>query len=102
MAIDLKPEQNSTRLLLPPAMKVLEKYHLRLPQLSNQKYNDYLHVIEARLGLNKPLTSHVARHTFATTVALAHYVPIETVMGHKEIKTTRYTQKYLRVPSKEM
>jgi len=85
--------------ILPPAMKVLEKYHLRLPQLSNQKYNDYLHVIEARLGLNKPLTSHVARHTFATTVALAHDVPIETVskmLGHKDIKTTQIYAKVLK------
>jgi integrase/recombinase XerD len=85
--------------LLPPAMKVLEKYHLKLPRISNQKYNDYLHVIETRLGLNKPLTSHVARHTFATTVALAHDVPIESVskmLGHKDIKTTQIYAKVLK------
>jgi integrase/recombinase XerD len=85
--------------ILPPAMKVLEKYHLKLPRISNQKYNDYLHIIEARLGLNKPLTSHVARHTFATTVALAHDVPIETVskmLGHKDIKTTQIYAKVLK------
>jgi integrase/recombinase XerD len=85
--------------ILPPAMKVLEKYHLKLPKISNQKYNDYLHVIETRLGLNKPLTSHVARHTFATTVALAHDVPIESVskmLGHKDIKTTQIYAKVLK------
>jgi len=85
--------------ILPPAMKVLEKYHLKLPRISNQKYNDYLHVIEAYLGLNKPLTSHVARHTFATTVALAHDVPIESVskmLGHKDIKTTQIYAKVLK------
>ena len=85
--------------ILPPAMKVLEKYHLKLPRISNQKYNDYLHIIEARLGLNKPLTSHVARHTFATTVALAHDVPIESVskmLGHKDIKTTQIYAKVLK------
>ncbi len=85
--------------LLPPAMKVLEKYKFKLPKISNQKYNDYLHVVEARLGLNKPLTSHVARHTFATTVALAHDVPIESVskmLGHKDIKTTQIYAKVLK------
>jgi site-specific recombinase XerD len=85
--------------ILPPAMKVLEKYHLKLPRISNQKYNDYLHIIEARLGLKKPLTSHVARHTFATTVALAHDVPIESVskmLGHKDIKTTQIYAKVLK------
>lgn len=85
--------------ILPPAMKVLKKYNFKLPHLSNQKYNDYLHVIEARMNLRKSLTSHVARHTFATTVALAHDVPIETVskmLGHKDIKTTQIYAKVLK------
>ena len=56
--------------LLKPAFDVLVKYNYRLPLMSNQKYNDYLHVIEAKLELKKPLTSHIARHTFATTITL--------------------------------
>jgi integrase/recombinase XerD len=85
--------------ILPPAMDVLKGYEYNLPKISNERYNAYLHVIEARLGLNKPLTSHVARHTFATTVALAHDVPIESVskmLGHKDIKTTQIYAKVLK------
>lgn len=85
--------------LLNPAMDVLVKRNYKLPMISNQKYNDFLHVIEARLDLNKPLTSHVARHTFATTVTLANDVPIESVsrmLGHKDIKTTQIYAKILK------
>lgn len=84
--------------LLDPAMNILKKYKYRLPIISMQKYNDYLHIIEERLSLNKPLTSHIARHTFATTVTLAHDVPIEAVsrmLGHKDIKTTQIYAKVL-------
>lgn len=85
--------------LLRPAMDVLVKRNYKLPLISNQKYNDFLHVIESRLDLNKPLTSHVARHTFATTVTLANDVPIESVsrmLGHKDIKTTQIYAKILK------
>ena len=77
--------------ILPPAMEVLKKYDYKLPRLSNQKLNDYLHVIEAEAKISKKMTSHVARHSFATLV-LAHDVPIEKVakmLGHAEIKTTQ-------------
>lgn len=43
--------------------------------------------------------SRMARHTFATTVALAHDVPIEVVsrmLGHRDIKTTQIYAKVLR------
>lgn len=43
-------------------------------------------------NINKHLTTHTARHTFATTVTLENDVPIETVskmLGHKDIKTTQ-------------
>ena len=64
--------------ILAPAMEVLKKYDFKLPHISNQKANDYLHLIQAQLGIKKPLTFHVARHSFAT-LALAHDVPIENV-----------------------
>jgi len=60
--------------------------------------NDYLHLIESRLKLNKNLTSHIARHSFATIV-LAHDVPIENVarmLGHKNIQTTQIYAKILK------
>ena len=77
--------------ILPPAMDVLKKYDYQAPKLSNQKANDYLHVIEAQIRINKPLTMHVARHSFATLL-LANDVPMENVsrmLGHTNIKTTQ-------------
>ena len=63
-----------------------------LPVNTNQCYNGYLKEIAAICGIKKNLTTHVARHTFATTVTLEHDVPMETVsqmLGHKSIKTTQ-------------
>lgn len=77
--------------ILAPAMEVLKKYDFKLPKISNQKANDYLHLIQAQLGIKKNLTFHVARHSFAT-LALAHDVPIENVarmLGHEDIRTTQ-------------
>lgn len=76
--------------LLPPALKILEKYNYVLPIMSNQKANHALHLIEKHLELQKPLTFHVARHTFATLL-LNMDVPIEHVqkmLGHSNLKTT--------------
>lgn len=59
---------------------------------SNQKVNDYLKEIAAVCGIEKPLTFHIARHTFSTTVTLENGVPLETVqkmLGHKNIRTTQ-------------
>lgn len=83
--------------ILPPAMDVLKKYNFHLPHISNQKANDYLHLLEMRCGFNKPLTTHVARHSFATLI-LSYDVPIENVarmMGHTDIKTTQVYAKIL-------
>ena len=84
--------------ILSPAMDVLKKYDYKLPKISNQKANDYLHLIQAQLGIKKNLTFHVARHSFAT-LALAHDVPIENVarmLGHEDIRTTQIYAKVLR------
>lgn len=43
-------------------------------------------------GLDKRLTFHTARHSFATSICLSQGVPIETlsqIMGHRNIKTTQ-------------
>ena len=69
-----------------------------LPVLSNQKYNEYLKEIATICGVHKNLTTHAARHTFATTVTLNNGVPIETVskmLGHKSIKMTQIYAKIL-------
>ncbi|AMP97418.1 Site-specific recombinase [Pedobacter cryoconitis] len=47
-------------------------------------------------GITKPLTFHIARHTFATTVTLTNGVPIETIsrmLGHKKLSTTQIYSK---------
>ena len=82
---------------------ILEKYRGQfndgriLPIISNQKLNSYLKEIGDVCGIQKNLTFHLARHTFATTTTLAAGVPIETVskmLGHTNISTT---QIYARV-----
>lgn len=59
---------------------------------SNQRYNAYLKEIADLCGIKKKLTTHTARHTFATTVLLINDVPMETAMellGHTDIRTTQ-------------
>lgn len=87
--------------ILPPAMEVLQKYNFKLPRISNQKGNDYLHLIETELGFIKPLTFHVARHSFATLM-LTFKVPIERVarmLGHT---TTKHTTIYAKTLPKNV
>jgi len=63
-----------------------------LPVLSNQKMNAYLKEIADLCGIIKPITFHIARHTFATTVTLLNGVPIESVskmLGHTNIRMTQ-------------
>ncbi|MEC4050913.1 tyrosine-type recombinase/integrase, partial [Flavobacterium sp. SUN046] len=69
-----------------------------LPILSNQKMNAYLKEISDVCGINKELTFHIARHTFATTITLTNGVPIESVskmLGHKNLRTTQHYAKVL-------
>ena len=69
-----------------------------LPVLSNQKMNAYLKEMADVCGINKELTFHIARHTFATTVTLTNGVPIESVskmLGHKNLRTTQHYAKIL-------
>lgn len=60
--------------------------------------NSYLKEIANVCGINKELTFHIARHTFATTVTLSNGVPIESLskmLGHKNLKTTQHYAKIL-------
>jgi len=62
------------------------------PRISNQKMNAYLKEIAPLAGIQKNLTFHMARHTFATTVTLTNGVPIETIskmLGHTRLATTQ-------------
>jgi site-specific recombinase XerD len=61
-----------------------------LPVISNQKTNAYLKEIADIAGIEKHLTHHIARHTFATYYSEMG-IPIEVtskILGHKNIKTT--------------
>lgn len=91
--------------LHPLALKLVLKYKAHpkclqkgtvFPVLSNQKMNSYLKEIADVCGIQKELTFHIARHTFATTVTLSNGVPIETVsklLGHSSIKQTQHYAK---------
>ncbi|MEQ1799858.1 MAG: site-specific integrase [Lacibacter sp.] len=91
--------------LLTPALAILEKYlsdiqvnRPLLPIFSNQKMNQNLKIIQELAGISKNLTTHLARHTFATTITLANGVPIETVsrmLGHTKLSTTQMYAKVL-------
>lgn len=93
--------------LLREAKHIIEKYKESpytkitgkiLPVPSNQKMNAYLKEVADICGIQKTLTTHLARHTFATTITLSNGVPIETVsklLGHKNIRTTQHYAKIL-------
>lgn len=93
-----KTNVQSNILLLDVPKMILEKYKGKsidnklLPILSNQKMNAYLKEIGDVCEIDKEITFHLARHTFATTITLARGVPIETVskmLGHTNITTTQ-------------
>lgn len=87
--------------LLPIAQEILKKYEEHplcisnnklLPIPTNQKLNQYLKEIADGCGIKKEITTHMARHTFATTVTLNNDIPIESVskmLGHSSINMTR-------------
>jgi len=70
-----------------------------LPVISNQRINAYLKEVATLCGIEKRLTFHAARHTFATTVTLSNGIPIETVsamLGHKNFRTTQIYAKVVQ------
>jgi site-specific recombinase XerD len=108
----IKTERQKTKSLssiplLDVPKAILEKYAAHpkvkmgkvvLPVYSNQKYNAYLKEIASVCGIKKNLSTHLARHTFATTVTLSKGVPIESVskmLGHRSLKTTQIYAKVL-------
>lgn len=81
--------------LLSKALFIIEKYQKQetlLPVITNQKFNAYLKEIAEIVGINKTLTHHIARKTFATTILLYNDIPIEIVselLGHSKISMTQ-------------
>jgi site-specific recombinase XerD len=102
-----KTESASKIPILPVTQMIIDKYENHpqclnedklLPILSNQKMNAYLKEIAGVCEIEKDLTFHIARHTFATTVTLTNGVPIESVskmLGHKNLRTTQHYAKVL-------
>ena len=102
-----KTESASKIPILPVTQMIIDKYENHpqsinedklLPILSNQKMNAYLKEIAGVCEIEKELTFHIARHTFATTVTLTNGVPIESVskmLGHKNLRTTQHYAKVL-------
>ncbi|HEY8388944.1 MAG TPA: site-specific integrase [Parasegetibacter sp.] len=97
--------------LLPIPAKIIDRYandpycianNKLLPVKSYQNYNGYLKEVADICEIPIDLSTHIARHTFATTICLDNDVPIETVsrmLGHKNIRTT---QIYARVSKKKI
>jgi integrase len=86
-----KTNQQFTFLMMQPALEVLRRYDMHLPMMSNQKYNNYIKMVAVMAGINKPVSSHWARHTCATML-LNNGVGMEIVskvLGHSSTKITR-------------
>ena len=86
--------------LIKPALEIIQKYEddfycslkgMLLPVVSNQNTNAYLKEIATICGIEKNLTFHIARHSFAT-VFLELGISMESVkamLGHSDISTTQ-------------
>ena len=97
----LKSDELAAVPILTSASALLNKYKSRpdyqpggpiFPRITNQEVNRCLKVIQAVCGIDFSLTFHIARHTFAKTVALKNGIPLETVqimLGHAKITTTQ-------------
>lgn len=99
--IRLKTEENYFIVLLSPAMEILKKYDYVLPIISNQQYNLRLKIVADYAGLDRNLTVHMSRHTFAT-MCLNNGVKMENVskmLGHTNVRTT---QQYAKVLNAEV
>ena len=91
--------------LLPASLEILRRYERDeaclargrvLPTPSNQKMNAYMKEIAAVCGIDKVLTTHCARHTFAC-MAVEYGMPIDVlakILGHSNTNMTRHYAKF--------
>ena len=90
-----------TSVILKDGYDVLKKYDYQLPIISNQKYNTALKFIKDICEIDKPLHTHIARHSYATR-CINEGIRLEVVaklLGHS---TTRITQHYARLLQKNI
>ncbi len=104
-----KPREKTSVLSVVPLLRlplaILQKYAFDpnckqsgrlLPVPSNQKMNAYMTEIATICGLNKKLTTHCARHTFAC-LAVEYGMPIDVlakILGHSNTNMTRHYAKF--------
>ena len=104
-----KPREKTAIMSTIPLLKqpkaILQKYAFDLhciesgkllPVPSNQKMNAYMSEIATICGLNKKLTTHCARHTFAC-LAVEYGMPIDVlakILGHSNTNMTRHYAKF--------
>lgn len=108
--IQMKREKTQRQIsipILPKAQEIIEKYSTDsnriFPSISNQKFNSYLKEIADVTGIEKRLTHHIARKTFASTVLLYNDVPMEIVselLGHSNMVITQ--ESYGKVVQKKV
>ena len=87
----IKTKEGFFCVILPFAVEILRQWDWRVPKISNVDYNKFLDRVALNCGINKHITSHVARHTYAC-YCLRHGVRIEAVkraLGHKKLETTQ-------------
>ena len=94
--------------LLSKPLSILKKYkdhpkcknkNRLLPVYSNTTMNIQLKTLAKLCDIEKNITFHMARHTFATTVTTTNGVPIESIsamLGHSSIKTTQIYSKIVQ------
>ena len=84
--------------LLDLPLHIIDKYRdttsdgKLLPMYGNSELNKGLKHLAAACGIDRKLTFHMARHTYATEITLSHGVPMETVsrmLGHSRVDTTQ-------------
>ena len=77
-------------------IRILKQYGMKLPKLDNADYNKTLKAIGLVAGIDKPLHSHLARHSFATYMLAsgARIQNVSKMLGHTNIKQT---QRYAKV-----
>ena len=85
--------------IIAPALEILKRHSFRIRVMTNQQYNLRLKVLASYAGIDRRLTSHMARHTFAVSCLRAG-VPIESLsrmLGHTDVQTTQIYAKVLDV-----
>jgi integrase len=98
-----KTKQEFTIVLLQPALTILQRYKYKLPIISNVKYNLYLKAAVMYAHIDKPVTTHWARHTGATMLLNEGNIPmhiVQHILGHATIRETERT--YAKVLDKSI